>query len=257
MLKEKHIPSMNLLYRLHDIWGVEVIRVRRTDDLYRVLTGAPSVAATHLIDLYGVKYITSVTPIEENNKFELVYARLEGLDGKKEDLLKDNTIKLYKNRNPLPRAWLVMDFKAMDPYEMLQMMIQKEFRPGQEVLLEEEPVSLSLSRKGRKREGGEVRILSETNNRVELLAQSAEDSLLVLSDTYYPGWKAFVDGKKTKIYRADYNFRAISLTPGAHRVEFVYDPISFKLGAGVTILGIFGCFGMGWVARRRGTSNHK
>ena len=69
--------------------------------------------------------------------------------------------------------------------------------------------------------------------------------MLVLSDMYYPGWKAFVDGEETKIYRADYTFRAIPLNAGTHQVEFVYDPISFKVGAGVTVLGILGCIGMG------------
>jgi len=50
-----------------------------------------------------------------------------------------------------------------------------------------------------------------------------------------------VGGKETKIYRADYRFRAIPLNAGAHKVEFVYDPMSLKLGAGVTLLGILGC----------------
>ena len=55
---------MNLLYQLHDIWGIDVIRVKRTDDLYKAFTSTPSISATHLIDLYGVKYIISVTPLE-------------------------------------------------------------------------------------------------------------------------------------------------------------------------------------------------
>ena len=82
--------------------------------------------------------------------------------------------------------------------------------------------------------------------------KAAENTFLVLSDTYFPGWKAYVDGKKAKIYRANYAFRAIPLTAGAHEVEFVYDPLSFKLGAAVTFLGIMGCIGMGWVTKRRG-----
>jgi hypothetical protein len=270
ILKEISLPSVNLLFQLHDIWGIDVIRVKRVDDLYKAFTNTPSISATRLIDLYGVKYITSVTPLEEDNKFELIYARLEGLEGKREELLKENTIKLYKNRSPLPRAWLVKDVKVLDPQAMLQMMIQEEFRPGQEVFLEEDPKwanppTLPFTKGGL---GGlnvgeplsglpqKVQIMSESNNRLALQAEVAEDSLLVLSDTYYPGWKAFVDGKETKIYRADYTFRAIPLNAGTHRVEFVYHPISFKLGVGVTILGILGCFGMGWVARRRGATNH-
>ncbi|MGB7575547.1 MAG: YfhO family protein, partial [Thermodesulfobacteriota bacterium] len=275
VLKEKNIPSINLFYHLHDIWGIDVIRVKGTDELYRAFVSAPSISTTHLIDLYGVKYITSVTPLKEDHKFELIYANLEGLQGKRKDLLKENTIKLYKNRNPLPRAWLVRDFRVMDSQTILRMMVQKEFRPDGEVLLEEEPRWISpLS--GTQNQGGhrrpplrrtndageplsrlpqKVQILSESNNRLDLQVNAEENSLLVLSDTYYPGWKAFVDGKETKIYMADYTFRAIPLNTGTHRVGFVYDPMSFKLGAGVTILGILGCIGMGWIGRRKGPPN--
>jgi hypothetical protein len=248
-LKEKSLPSINLLHHQYDIWGNDVIRVKRVDDLYKAFTNTPSISATHLIDLYGVKYITSVTSLEEDKKFELLYARLEGLNGKREDLLKENTIKLYKNRSPLPRTWLVKEYKAMDSNAMLSKMMTKDFRPGREVLLEEEPPhpihSAGLTAKPFhiKGEAGERRVefISETNNRLVVQATAEENSLLVLSDTYYPGWKAFMDGKRTKIYRADYTFRAIPLSAGTHRVEFVYDPLSFKLGGLFTILGIIGC----------------
>jgi hypothetical protein len=271
LLKEKHLPSMNLLYRLHDIWGIDVIRLKRTDDLYKAFTGTPSISATRLIDLYGIKYVVSVTPLSGDPRLELIYARIEGLQGKREDLLKENTIKLYEIRSPFPRAWLVKDFKVMDSRAILSMMTKKEFKPGQEVFLEEVPKWNDGATGGRRLPAGrqagphlrktnavgeplrglphDVEIVCETNNRLQLFAKSREDSLLVLSDTYYPGWKAVVDGNTKKIYRADYAFRAIPLSAGPHQVEFVYDPTSFKLGIGVTILGILACIGMGWVSR--------
>jgi hypothetical protein len=273
LLKERNLPSMNLFYSLHDIWGIDVIRVKRTDELYRIFIAAPSISTTHLIDLYGVKYITSVTPLEGNNQFELIYARLEGLQGKKKDLLKKNTIKLYKNRSPLPRAWLVRDFKVLDSKTILSTIAKKEFDPRKEVLLEEEPKwekeeiggqHLPAGRQGgppqhRKNDVGEplsglplkVEFISETNNRLQLFVKSTENVLLVLSDTYYPGWKAFVDGIPEKIYQANYAFRAVPLGAGTHKVEFVYDPMSFKLGAGVTLLGILGCIAMALFRRRQ------
>jgi uncharacterized membrane protein YfhO len=228
------------------------------DDLYHTLIGAPSISATHLIDLYGVKYVISITPIEETSRFELIYARIEGLQGKREDLLKENTVKLYKHRSFLPRAWLVKDFKVLNSKTILSTMAKKEFKPRKEVLLEETPPSLTsvasrtdLPHKGGGVGGSEVEFISETNNRLQLFVKSTENVLLVLSDTYYPGWKAFVDGNPKKIYQADYAFRAVPLSAGIHKVEFVYDPVSFKLGAGVTLLGILGCIVFGWITRRR------
>ena len=96
-----------------------------------------------------------------------------------------------------------------------------------------------------------VEFISESNNRLQLLVKAAENVLLVLSDTYYPGWKAFVDGNPEKIYQANYAFRAVPLNAGTHKVEFVYDPVSFKLGAGVTLLGILGCMAMALFRRPR------
>jgi len=273
VFKEKHLPSMTLLYQLHNIWGLDVIRLRRIDDLYHALTGASSISATHLIDLYGVKYVISITPIEETSRFELIYARLEGLQGRKEDLLKENTVKLYKHCSSLPRAWLVKDFKVLDSKTILSMMTQKEFDPRREVLLEEEPKwekeeiggqHLPAGRQGgppqhRKNDVGEplsglplkVEFISETNNRLQLHIETKGNSLLVLGDTYYPGWKVFVNGNPKKIYRANYAFRAVPLNAGIHKVEFVYDPVSFKLGAGVTFLGILGCIVFGYAGQRK------
>ncbi|NWG04051.1 MAG: YfhO family protein [Syntrophaceae bacterium] len=259
--KEKHLPSMTLLYQLHNIWGLDVIRLRRIDELYHAMIGAPSISATQLIDLFGIKYIISMTPIDEISRFELIYARIEGLQGEREDLLKENTIKLYKHRNPFPRAWLVKDFKIMNSKAILTEMAKIEFNPGREVLLEEKPEWINPPTPYLLNEGKEgipkvepeeikeplsgpqnkIEFISETNNRLILQVGTDEKVMLVLSDSYYPGWKAMVDGKVQKIYQANYAFRAIPLNTGTHRIEFIYDPLSFKLGAGVSLLGIFIC----------------
>jgi hypothetical protein len=269
-LKEKHLPSINLLHKLHDIWGIDVIHLKRTDDLYRAFTSTPSISSNNLVDLYSMKYIISVTPIEKDPRFELIYSRLEGLQGKREDLLKENTIKLYRNRNPLPRAWLVKDHRVLDEKSILSILSGKEFNPRKEVLLEEEPGGNppspplvkggeegGLIKGGEERglvkrgdvEGKGVEFISESNNRLQLFVEAKEDNLLVLSDTYFPGWKAYLDGKLVKIFRANYNFRAVSIPPGKHEVKFVYHPLSVKLGVLVTSLGIIGILVMGFSSR--------
>ncbi|MFH1703098.1 MAG: YfhO family protein [Nitrospirota bacterium] len=251
-LKEKHLPSMNLLYKLHDIWGIDVIHLKRTDDLYRALIDTPSISATNIIDLMSVKYVISVTIIEKDPRFELIYSRLEGIQGKKEALLKENTIKLYRNKDPLPRGWLVKDFKIMAPDAILSALKREGFNPAREVFLEEKPKfnpsSPPFSKGGL---GGKVELKHESNNRLLLVAESTENTMLVLSDTYFPGWKVLIDGKEENIYRADYNLRAVLLGAGTHQVKFIYDPLSFKLGAIITFLGIIGCLVIGLAVRHR------
>ncbi|MDI6762685.1 MAG: YfhO family protein [Thermodesulfobacteriota bacterium] len=264
LIKEKHLPSLNMIFHVHDIWGVDVVRLKKNDDLYKKFISLPSISSSYLIDVYGVKYVISVTPLEEDPRFELIYARLEGLEGNQENLLKQNTIKLYRNKSPLPRAWLVREFKVMDSKEILLMVIGKDFRPDREVLLEEgpphvDPLPRFVERgrgardraRDRARRNGEVEFISESNNRLSLKVEAKEGCILILSDTHYPGWKVFVNGKEEKILRANYNFRAVSLSRGVHRVEFVYAPLSFKLGAGLSIIGVISCAIIGWSSRRR------
>jgi len=251
LIKEKHLPSFNMIFRIHDIWGIDVVRLKRSDDLYKKFTSLPSISSSHLVDVYGVKHIISVTPLGEDPRFELVYARLDGLEGNKEDLLKQNTIKLFRNKTPLSRAWLVRDFQVMDAMAVLSTLTSKEFQPDKMALLEEVPPSLTLPLEGGGKGGGEVEFLSESNNRLSLKVKAETESILVLSDTFYPGWKAFVNGKEERILRANYNFRAVPLSRGVHRVEFVYAPLSFKLGAGLSIIGVLCCAIIGRSSRRR------
>ena len=59
---------------------------------------------------------------------------------------------------------------------------------------------------------------------------------MVLSEVYYPGWRARVDGREVRIHRVDYALRGVRLESGSHRVEFVYDPVSLKVGLLVTVV---------------------
>ena len=253
VLKARHLPSLHLLHRVHDLWGVDVIRLKRSDDLYRVFTEAPSITATNLIDLYGVKYVISVTPLDESPDFERLYARLEGLSGKEEDLLKANTVKLYRYGKAFPRAWLVEKARVMEPKAMLSRMAEKGFDPRQEVLLEE---SIPLGSISPREEGGEqegrAELLSERNNRIELRVKTPRPAFLVLSDTYFPGWKALVDGKEHRVYQADYAFRAVVVPEGEHRVVFLYRPLSFMVGLVISLVSGVSCGLILWSKRSKG-----
>jgi hypothetical protein len=58
---------------------------------------------------------------------------------------------------------------------------------------------------------------------------------LVLSDIYYPGWTAMVDGKKRPVMRGNYIFRAIPLLPGDRELVLTYDAPALHLGAKVSL----------------------
>jgi uncharacterized membrane protein YfhO len=121
---------------------------------------------------------------------------------------------------------------------MLKMIDQKsDFRkeliitlPGaRESLLTKKPIK------------GTGHLVSYHSNRIVLTSETDGDGFLYLSDTYYPGWRAYVDGKETKIYRANLAFRAIEVPAGRHTVVFRYIPVSFYLGLVLTLFGIALC----------------
>ena len=110
-----------------------------------------------------------------------------------------------------------------------------------------------------------VEITEYRDNQVKLQVETESPGLLVLGDTYYPGWKAYVDGEKTPIYPTDVALRSVYLEPGEHEVKFVYSPGSFKVGALVSVLsllalGVYAGWGVArglWMRLRQRMRSHQ
>jgi hypothetical protein len=71
---------------------------------------------------------------------------------------------------------------------------------------------------------GQVLDIRDSGNRVEIDIETARQGWFVLADTDYPGWKAYINGVETSIYRANLAFRAVQVEAGTQTVEFVYQP---------------------------------
>src|SRR5439155_26043671 len=86
---------------------------------------------------------------------------------------------------------------------------------------------------------------------VRVRTRAAAEALLVLGDVDYPGWRAFVDGRRTPIYRTDYVLRGVVVPAGEHVVEFVFRPVSFQRGLALTGLSALALLvAVGWRRRR-------
>ena len=105
------------------------------------------------------------------------------------------------------------------------------------VILEEEISSIE------KDSSASAVIKKYTPNRIEVETDANKQQVLLLTDPYYPGWVARVDGSPTRIYRADYTFRGVYVPAGKHKVTFTYEPDSFKIGIGFGLLGVLGLLG--------------
>jgi uncharacterized membrane protein YfhO len=83
-----------------------------------------------------------------------------------------------------------------------------------------------------------VRWLLDKPERVRLDVQVSRPALLLLSDTYMPGWRCWVDDQLVTIHRGNYLFRAIELLPGGHVVEFRYRTAGVVAGAIVSSVSV-------------------
>ena len=100
--------------------------------------------------------------------------------------------------------------------------------------------------------GGEAAVVpSEDPNRVTIDVAADGPTWLLLSDVWYPGWEARVDGVEAAIWRGDYLFRAVPVPAGEHVVEFSYRPRSFLVGMILALAAVLGLTGIGLWSRPR------
>ena len=132
-----------------------------------------------------------------------------------------------------------------DDSKMLDYMSTRKFNPKKEVLFSGEvllsdsiPFSSDISGKGPRVREDAVEITKYKPREVEIEVSATKKAFLLLNDTYYPGWKAYVDGEKVEIYRADFFLRAIRVPAGEHSILFVYDPMSFKIGSVISAISL-------------------
>ncbi|MGI5837321.1 MAG: YfhO family protein, partial [Chloroflexota bacterium] len=150
-----------------------------------------------------------------------------------EEIAQIEEAKLYRNNLALPRALLVPKVTVVqDPSDALEAILDDSFDPRREAVLEGPGMP---GTKNNDQHIGEVVISSQSHNSIRLEVRASLPGFLVLNELSYPGWNAYVDGQRTRVWRANYLFRAIEISPGDHEVEFRFEPDSMKLGLALSL----------------------
>jgi len=215
-------------HHLFDVSGYNVPTQNRYENLLSLIHKKPLVSIRPVLDLLNVKYVLTDKAVE----LEALSWLLDGA----------GTSKLYQNHHSLPRAFLVKQFQVLNSdLEFARAFHELSFDPRTTILLEEAPTRfLELKNKQTVPNlESAVQMLTYENNRLVLEVETPEAAFLFMSEAHYPGWQAYVDGEKEEILRASYVFRAIPLGPGSHRVEVVFEPMSFKIGLLLSLLTVF------------------
>ena len=155
---------------------------------------------------------------------------------------KENTIILH-NERAMPRAWLVTTAEAVDGEEALRRIrgeSQINFDPRQSVLLEVNPDELPKLGGGQLPADSGARIIDYKRNSLEIETNASEPTVLVVSEMFYPGWVATVDGQPQRILLADFLLRGISLPAGKHTISMRYTAPAARYGAIISIVTLIG-----------------
>jgi hypothetical protein len=133
---------------------------------------------------------------------------------------------LWRSDTALPRTFVVHQAEPANDREAFDALGQPDARWRHRILLagDEPPLRSTASCASR------AAITAESSNAVLLEVDACADGYVVLSDRFFPGWEAEVDGAPAPIARADLLLRAVRVAPGRHRVAFRYRPASFRFG---------------------------
>ncbi len=241
-------PSSNVLYGLFsadgyaqltpnyvvDIWGDQ----NRAGLILQTASLAegrliPQDAFLKIMNLFNVKYVISPWPIAARN-WELLEQK--------------GRLFMYRNPDALPRAYLVERYRvAATPEAARQVLLSKDFDPRQEVIVQEKLPLEPAAQRG----SGTASVEQYKTNHVVVSTTTPSSGILVFSDTFYPGWNAYIDGVKARIYQANLCQRAVVVPAGSHRVEFRFESAPIRWGFALSCSAVLLTIGMVVMKRRR------
>jgi hypothetical protein len=232
-----------IYYKLPSLEGYDAVYIKRYGEFIASLgNGKFTESARSVVDfpksglytkqavnLLGVKYV--VHKVSDDHA-SWTFPFWTYPPGMLPTIYNDGAYQIFENKTALPRAFLVNSYVVeSNPQKILDAMFSPNFNLRNEIVLEQNP-DVKLGGQGT------ATIKNYSPDKISIETNSTGNNFLFLSDSYYPGWQAYVDGKETQIYRADFAFRAIVVPGGKHNVEFNYNPLSFNSGTLAAILGL-------------------
>jgi hypothetical protein len=223
-LRESLHPNLNSTHDLPGIGNYDPLTIGVYDELYALLEGAPGAPPDRdeglpLLNLFGARYLVT------DRELDL-------------PLLYDKGPYIYANEDALPAAFAVHHARVVeDARQRLELLQDPSFDPRAEVILSRQPPAMPAAGSGESADEPPS-ILREGQDRAIIDITMIQPGYLVFTDTRYPGWRATVDGQPVEILEANHAFRAIQLDRGEHTIVFAYEPLSFRLGAWLTLLAL-------------------
>ncbi|MCP4359967.1 MAG: YfhO family protein [Chloroflexi bacterium] len=157
-------------------------------------------------------------------------------------LIYSGDVKIYENLDVLTRAFVVHDWQWQpDVSSAVAAMQNPDFDPRQTAVLSPAQTSQNLPPEPIAGKSGAVtivNILDYQPGHIPLQIELDSDSVLLLTEAYYPGWQATVNGRPAKLYRGDGYFQALILPAGQHEIVFEFESGSYENGRILSLIGL-------------------
>ena len=164
--------------------------------------------------------------------------------GVDEAALNEQAVTVYENQRARPRAWVVSEVVSMgdgDAVHAIQRSQRPDGRPFDPertaIVNSADPPPVSAFAGG----PSPVRVEQLAEDRIRIAASTADGGFLVLSETYYPGWRARINGAPARLYRTNVALQGVVIPPGRSTIEFQFDPGSLRLGTFISMAGAMLC----------------
>jgi len=240
------LPNLAMLYGLEGVAAYDGMTPRHLDEAIRSEAGALNLLGSGYVgeiavflspvrDLLGIRYV--LVPPDVALDSPGLSLRYHGVDGR-----------IYRNEAALPRAFVAAEARCLDTAEVLKLIRARTVDFRREVLLTDCLGAMPGADRSPRRDSspGTARIERYGADRIVISAESDRGGYLVLTDAWFPGWTASVDGRETRVERADHAFRAVKLGAGHHDVEFRYAPMSVRLGLALSALAAVVTGALAW-----------
>ncbi len=222
---------------LQSIQGYNAVQLARYYEYIKALNGrsqgyhntdvVPQGLDSPLLDLLNVRYVIVPAVVQPDQTV------LRELKNAHPIVYSDDRVEVLENREALPRAWIVHSARQVTRTEALKLLSSGAVDPRRTALLEQSPPDLAHPDDT---SADRAVVSTYEADRIRLKTATGASGLLMLSEVYYPAWKAYVDGERVPLYRADYLFRAVPVPAGEHTVELRYESWTLRLGTAVSLL---------------------
>jgi hypothetical protein len=185
------------------------------------------------LDLLNVKYLVG-------SKVNPDFPRINR-DPRFTTAFETSNLAVFENKQVLPRAFAVplSEIELIpDSEAQLNRLKDHSFDPERSVILSTKPVAPAISDAPLEPFTSRVVVLSNDNHSQVYRIETSQASMLVISQTYYPGWKATIDGNEAEVIPADLALTGVVVPAGTHNIRLVFSPFSFRAGATLSLIAV-------------------